>query len=231
MCEPLTLTAMGLAAAGTIMQQMGRQEQQDAVTAAANRGNEQSQRYADEANRLFRDSIDKADRQSYEEAQAKAAERRRAALLPPDLVPMPQKRDGESDATAAAIERAFGGARNDLVQQGEARAALGGGTDAFSDVSRAILPNAEGIGFLRRDIDANDSLTQLQMQGARNAGGGLRTIGSLFSGLGTMAGLGAGAGESFGSLGDKVSNGWNWLTNSGPSAPARGNAIYGFMPG
>jgi hypothetical protein len=231
MCEPLTLTAMGMAAAGTILQQMGRAEQQDAMSAAAARGNEQSRQYAADANKLFQDSLGKANREAYDEAQAKAVAQRRALLVPPDLVPGAQRREGESDVTAGVAQAATDKARNDLVQQGEARAELGGGTDAFADINRAIRPNAEGIGFLRRDIDANDALTQINMAAARGAGGGLRTVGSLVSGLGTMAGLAKGGGETLSSLGGRVSDGWDWLTNTGQAAAKRGNALYGFMPG
>lgn len=230
MCEPMTLTAMGLAAAGTILQQMGRAESQDAMTAAANRGIEQSQRYAEEANKLFHDSLGKANRQAYDEAEAKAVAKRRAALVPPDLVPTMARREGESDATAAATEREQGRARNDLVQQGEARAQLAGGTDAFGDVNLAIRPNAEGISFLRRDIDANDALTQINMQAARGAGGGLRTIGSLFSGLGNMAGLASAGGQTFGSLSDKVSSGWDWLTGSSGNLVSPGATVPAINP-
>lgn len=222
MCEPLTLAAMGMAAAGTVMQQMGRQEQEDAMSAAAARGNQQSQEYAREANKLFQDSLGKSNRDSYDQAQAKAAAQRRALLVPPDLVPGAQRREGESDVTAAASARANDKARNDLVAQGEARAVLGGNGDASVNINRAMRPNAEGIGFLQRDIQANDNLTQINVDGARRAGGGLRNIGSLVSGLGSMAAMGAGAGESFTSLGNRVSNGWDWLTGSTKVDPSMG---------
>lgn len=230
MCEPMTLTALGLTAAGTIMQQMGRAESQDAMTSAANRGMEQSQRYAEEANKLFQDSLGKANKQAYDEAEAKAVAKRRAALLPPDLVPGVTRREGESDVTAAATAREQGRATNDLVQQGEARAQLAGGTDAFGDVNLAIKPNAEGIGFLRRDIDANDALTQLNTQAARSAGGGMRTIGSLFSGLGQMAGLASAGGQTFTSLGDKVSSGWDWLTGTSGNLVSPGATVPAMNP-
>jgi hypothetical protein len=230
MCEPLTLTAMGLAAAGTVLQQMGRAEQQDAMSAAAARGNEQSRQYATDANKLFQDSLGKANREAYDEAQAKAVAQRRALLVPPDLVPGAQRREGESDVTAGVAQAATDRARNDLVQQGEARAELGGGTDAFADINRAIRPNAEGIGFLRRDIDANDALTQINMSAARAAGGGLRTVGSLVSGLGSMAGIARGGGETFSSLGGRVSDGWDWLTGKSKNLVSPGQMVPAINP-
>lgn len=214
MCEPLSIAAMAATLGGTLLQQQARAQQQESMDRASAESVQRSSKYAQDANQLFRDSTAKVSRDTYDESLNKNAEQRKQGLLPPEMLPALVHRAGDSDATAAATDAAASKTKDALTQQGEARANLSAQGDAFRDLNMAIQPNGERIGFLQRDIQANDSLLPLQLTRASRAGGGLRDIGSIVSGLGTVGGMAAGAGQSFGTIGNAVSDGWNWLSGS-----------------
>lgn len=229
MCEPLTLAALAATAGGTVLQQMGRNEAVSAQDAAATQSIQRNSEYRRKADALFRDSLEKSGRDDFEARAAKAQEERARGLLPPEIVPPVQPRQGDSDTTAAAGAAEADKVKDILTTRGMARAKLGGDTDAFYQGARDILPNAEDIGFVARDIQAENELLPLRMADASRKGGGLREIGSIVSGLGTLGGLAAAGGQTFGTLGTKLSNGWDWLTGATKVAAPTAAADAAFM--
>lgn len=218
MCDPLSIASVALAAGGTVLQQQGRAQALKAQDSAAADSIRRTSAMRDEANALFRDSTEKLNRDQYDQSAAENEARRKVALVAPNILPQVAAHSGESDTTAAAGAREADKVRDALIARGEARARLAGGTDAFVDMNRAILPNAENVGFVRGNIAAENDLLPIRMASASRAGGGLREIGSIVSGLGTLGAHAAAGGASFDSLAGKLGDGWNWLTGAGAKA-------------
>jgi hypothetical protein len=229
MCEPMAIVSAALALGGTILQQKGRQEAQEAQDRAAARSSERQDGLRREADALFRNSLEQTTAQNVDEMTKRRTDQRAQSLLPPELTTAAAPRDGESAAVAGAGAASNKNALDDLQTQGLARAELGGQRDAFRDLAAAVQPNADKIARTTTSIGVEQANLPMRLAAAGRAGGGLRDIGSLVSGLGNIGASAAGAGafDEGGVISNTVSDGWSWVKDKvNPPTP-----LPAFTPG
>ena len=221
MCDPLTVAAAVATIGGTAASAIGQQQAQSAITNTANANIAQQRAYMDQANNLFQDSLKQANPDTIKADAAADTAQRQTALLTnnpglPSLVPGGQ--DYASRSTTAQGKSIMDKSNADLTQEASGRAALGGTNDAFRTLAINTQPNADKINELGSDIVAQNNLLPLEEAAASRAGGGLRTFGSLLTGAGRVAAMGAGPG-----LSDTANNANNWLKlQFTPNSPSIG---------
>jgi hypothetical protein len=100
----------------------------------------------------------------------------------------------ESGAVKNALAQQNGINSNELGTEAAGRAAIGGTGDTFAGIDRGMIPQAEKIALDQSFLQDNQNAFDLEYQQASQAGSGLRSLGSLFSGVGQAGLLAAGAG-------------------------------------
>jgi hypothetical protein len=233
MCNPtlaLIGVSMAMTAAGTVTSSQAADSAREASTNAVNAAVLKQGQHQQVEQQLFQNSLNQ-NNPDLVKANAAAATGQRMAELTTgggvkgvDLLP---GQDGNtSSATKAAISQHSGVAQGQLQQEAQGRASLGGLNDAFRALAIGTQPNADRIG-LEANYGAGDSaLLPLGMAVANRQGAGLRTLGSLFTGLGSAAAAGAGGGAG-GGIADASGRVQDFFNMPGWNATAASNIAGG----
>lgn len=197
MCTYLAAAAAAATAAGTMMtnsaQNQARQAQTDAVQ---NEQNQQSQLIQKE-NQSFNNSLQKsnattimANQQADEASRLKAMQANGSTN---GVSVIPQQTANDSAATRKATQQFGDTATAQLTRQATGSAEMGGLNDAFHTAAITTAPNAADIGIDANFGQGDANLLPIELAAASRKGSGLRSVGSLFTGLGAAMSAGAGA--------------------------------------
>lgn len=202
MCDPVS-ASIALTAAGTVAQAAAANKSQKAMQGAREAERIRQKGYQSEADASLGKSMDASSKGAQDDAEAKAfADRQAASDAAVAGVRAPIEATGANlagDQTANAVIDAEKVAQSQKAlgyagQQGSAKAKL----LSFNDLNfanainnaRAQQEQARIAGFAKGSSD----VLPIELEAAAQKGAGLKTLGSLLSAGGTIAGIGAGAG-------------------------------------
>jgi hypothetical protein len=203
MClDPLSLAAIGLSAGGTLLQSMGAQKAEKARAGVMANETARQAGYDREAQGVFKRALSSQERESQDTKLVNArANRERAGYdalsvdSAPGVTPIAGSAPGVVGETyARALNKALAQGRDEVKR----RAALSsyGDLDFFNSADLARTGQQAGtIGSFAR---GSSGVVPLELEGANQKGSGLRSFGSLLSGLAQPVGLAGafGAGSS-----------------------------------
>lgn len=231
MCAPVAAILPYLAIAGTIggslLQMQGQQQANDARDAAANANIAKQTEMRHQADSLFQASLARGQADTIKSDADAQAQKRAATLVPQTPADplaasiVPGIADHASIATKNAVVDDTAKTTADLTRQGTGKSILAGNNDAFRRFATDTQPNADRIGQVAVDIQAQNNLLPLEMTAASRAGGGLRAFGGLLNGLGGAAAAGSGGiGGLFGGAASGSGGGMG-------VAPVNGSTLWG----
>lgn len=227
MCSYLAAIAAAATVAGTAMTNAGQQQARQAQTDAVNNEEAQQAALIQKEQGSFNDSLQKSNATTIMANQQADTAARLKAMQANGSVNgvsvLPQQAADESTATKKATQQLSDTATGQLQQQAQGSAALGGLNDAFHTAAITTAPNAADIGIDANFGQGDANLLPIELAAASRKGSGLRSIGSLFSGLGAAASAGAGAAA----LGGAAAAGGSALANAAPEAAAGAGAAEG----
>lgn len=204
MCDPISLTALGLTAAGTYGQYRAQKQRNSdmrrmnlAETERQDKYYAESKRYLDENQEVYdRDAVDEnmaiasADRQ----AQYAAADRN----APRANTTLPGAAASGNTVVADAFRRALAGAAAEASARGAAKADMASFSDFMQDAAIQTGRNSGNIGMMGSFSQGSSNVLPLELNYAATRPRTSATVGNLLVALGSsMAGSGA---NSFGQL-------------------------------
>lgn len=217
MCDPvtLTITSVALIGAGTAMQMQGAKRAEKAMNNTHLAELSRQKGYRDESFGLFDKSLQYNQGESQQEREAKnsqdlnskfqeVADYVFAGASPFGNDPMQSVQDAPK-AIGEVYKKSMNEARGSVQNMLTAKAALGGFTKMLGDTSlqnQQITNSQTPLGGYMR---GSASILPMELQVASRAGDKHKSIGSLLSALGTVAGMGAtgmGAGAGAAPVGD-----------------------------
>lgn len=204
MCDPFSITALALTAAGTATQYYGQKQAQKAMSAAANAESKRQQKLRDEAQGLFEESLGKQDSEAQTKRLADAQAEREAAtvgnMTDAAVVSAPVQ-GGTPSIVADETEARVGEGNIRARDEALAKAALA----SFGDLQlgNALMNARYGAqqGQLGNFMQGSQAVLPTEMAAASRKGEKTRLFGDLLVAGGQiagMAGLANGAG-AFGS--------------------------------
>jgi hypothetical protein len=194
MCDPFTVTALALTAAGTYAQYQGQRQAQKAMEGATLAEARRQQRLRDEAQGLFDESLGKQNLESQTERLADQVAERDAAMVgnqeSGQVVNIPVQGgapDIVADETAARVSEGNAAAR----QEASAKAALA----AFGDLQlgNALMNARYGAqqSQLANFMGGSQNVLQTELQAASRRGDKTKLLGDVLVAGGQIAGMGA----------------------------------------
>jgi hypothetical protein len=202
MCDPVT-ASIALTVAGTASQAAAANQAKKAMQGAQNAERIRQKAYQDESAAVQAGSESRMSKANQDKGQAEAEAARNAdyaaataaAQAPTATVGANLAGDQTANAVIASENaRAGQQALGYAGQQGKAKAALQGYTDLNLGNALANARAMEQQRQLGNFMQGSSGVLGLEMEEASQKGAGLKTLGSLLSTAGTIAGTGAGAG-------------------------------------
>jgi hypothetical protein len=236
MCTPLI--ALALTAAGTAASAAGARKAQKAQAGAREAERWRQKGFQDEADARASENFGKTGKDATDAGMAKAeSDRKSAADAAVADVRAPIEATGANlagDSSAAKVintENASQAARSlgYALQQGAAKAKL----SSFNDVGfENAINNArtnQDIARIANFAKGSADVLPVELEAAAQKGQGLRTLGSILSTAGTVAGVGVGSGWwGTGTPATGIAAGFN---SSGTSFPSLGIGAGPYVPG
>jgi hypothetical protein len=196
MCDPLSIGAAVLTLAGTGATMAGQQQAQGAQKRVANAEASRQQAFNTSMFGNLDQSIDRANadrvRSDVTEASAKRGEANKPSATA--FNPNTDLLSGQGEQSGAVRNAVVQGTDTALGTAGaeaDAKARLGGWTDAFRNLAVDQGRRAEQIAMEGGFARASSNLLPLELQAAAQKGSGTRAAGSLLTGLGSVVGMGA----------------------------------------
>jgi hypothetical protein len=200
MCGPI---AIGLAAvsaaatiAGTVAQSQAASQQAKAQDAAVSDQVKKQWEHQQNEQQQFADSLRQNQKGEVDANTQKADDARLQALQDQGGTGAVGDNNGsgvESSATKKAGKTISDKVVADATREAQGRAQLGGLDDAFRKVAIDTAPNVQRMALEQNMSQGDQNSLPLQLEDAQRAGSGMRTIGSLLTGVGGLAAKGAGA--------------------------------------
>lgn len=224
MCDPVTLTAVALTAAGTAAQASGqaqaRNAQQKAVGAESTRQKAISAKsFGSEA-----DTLQGVSRPTQDALQSKAEATRGAAYTAPIGGPSPTGGASpyvsplapSNPAIAAEFGRTGGNQQSKSLAEALAKAKLDSYGDTNLMTGLRTQHNAQDIGFNTAEAQGSNAVLPYELEGAKRHGAGMRALGDALTAAGSIAGMSGGNG--FASF-NPTSGNWTPGPNGFPVSP------------
>lgn len=197
MCDPVTLTAVALTAAGSAAQASGQAQargaQQKAVGAEATRQKAISQKSFGSA----ADTLQGVSRPEQDRLQQNAEAQRGAAYTAPIGGPSPTGGASpyvsplapSNPAIAAEFGRAGGNQQSKSISEALAKAKLDsyGDTNLFTGIRTGR--NAQDIGFNSAEARGSEAVLPSELEAAKRHGAGMRALGDALTLAGSVTGL------------------------------------------
>jgi hypothetical protein len=203
MCEPTTIAALAATAVGSAMQMQGQRQAQRAQRGAVEAENTRQRGYQQQAMGYVDTAREGASRPEVESATARAVDERATANRAAAAVP--QAMGGYLPGQAGApqivrdeVDRQRGIASLFAGQQADARAGLGGWSDALQGVRTGITRSGQGIAMQGSFGRGSAGVLGNELQAAGGAGAGMRALGDAVVTFGPAAATRFGGSDGWG---------------------------------
>lgn len=204
MCDPITIAAIGLTAAGVGANTYAQYQVDQARAAQMEMERVRQAQFDREATALAAKSEDNFDDfagQQEEATNALASIFQEAANTAPTVAMLPVSASNVTNVQSAADT---GAAKAQVNQQGQALAAMRGFGDTLGNIEFENAANARGIGQIADFASGSSDVLPYELEAANGAGKVWGTIGDLATGLGSVATGAALAGGTFAGMGTKL---------------------------